>query len=90
MQDKKQILNTEKIYVKLLDEDIEVYRPVNAVRVDDLIYQILDDDKQAYKDSSEEWEFGKNDIVQCIYKNLREGNRKKEPTLIAIKKIETT
>jgi len=86
MQDEKQILNTEKIYVKLLDEDIDVYRPVNAEKLGNKLYKILDDSDKAYKDYLEIWEYKTGDIVECTYKNLSEGKKKKEPTLIAIKK----
>jgi len=87
MQEENQISNIEKIYVKLLDEDIDVYRPVNALKIDNDIYKILDDNIQAYEEYLEEWEFGKDDIVKCIYRELSEGKKKKKSTLVAVEKL---
>jgi len=83
MRDEKQITNIEPIYVKLLDEDIDVYRPVNAIKINDCIYKIIDDDQKAYQEDGEVWEFKKGDIVKCSYKNLSQGAGKKKPTLVA-------
>ena len=88
MQEENQIRNTEKIFVRLLDEDIDVYRPVNAVKIGDNKYEILDDDIQAYNDDLEEWEFAKGDVVQCVKKPLSQGNEKNKLTLVVIKKID--
>ena len=83
MRDEKQISNIEPIYVKLLDEDIDVYRPVKAIKINDYIYKIIDDDQEAYKEDGEVWEFKKGDMVKCSYKNLSKGSGKKKPTLVA-------
>ena len=83
MRDEKQITNIEPIYVKLLDEDIDVYRPVNAIKINDCIYKIIDDDQKAYQEDGEVWEFKKDDIVKCSYKNLSKGADKQKPTLVA-------
>jgi len=85
MQEENQILNTKTIYVRLLDEDIDVYRPVKALKLKDNLYRILDNDKVAYSDCLEEWEFKQGDVVKGINKYLSEGNKSKEPTLVAIK-----
>ena len=89
MQEENQIIDTKTIYVKLLDEGIDVYRPVKAFRLKNDFYQIIDDDKKAYEDAFEEWEFKQGDIVSCMEKPLSEGIKKKEPTLIAVKKVGT-
>ncbi len=45
----------EKIFVKLLDEGTNVYRPVNAEKLAENIYMILNNN--AYDRDSERWEF---------------------------------
>lgn len=44
----------EKIYVKLIDEVVAVWRPVSAVRVGHSIYRILPED---FDPDIETWEF---------------------------------
>lgn len=87
-EDKKsKILNSKIIHVKLLDEDIDVYRPVQAIEIDDYQYKIIDDDKKAYSDFLEKWEFKKNDIVECEYKVLNPDSNQKKLRLVAVKKL---
>jgi hypothetical protein len=54
-----------KIYIKLLDEDIDVWRPVEAKKLSTDIYQIIEENINA----SEHWEFNYHDVVKCIDKN---------------------
>jgi hypothetical protein len=51
-----------EIYVALLDEGVDVWRPVQAERVSDEMYRILD---QHYQRSIETWQFGPGDVVLC-------------------------
>jgi hypothetical protein len=45
--------STETIYVKLLDEGMDVWRPVQAVRVSGQAYEII----AQHVDETETWEF---------------------------------
>lgn len=49
------------IYVRLLDEGIEVFRPVKASHVKEKLYRILD---EGFDPESEIWEFLPETIVQ--------------------------
>jgi hypothetical protein len=51
-----------EIYVALLDEGVNVWRPVQAERLRDSMYRILD---QHYDRSIETWQFGPGDVVLC-------------------------
>lgn len=53
----------ETIYVQLMNEGTIVYRPVAAQKIDEAIYEILQDDMVVL---GEEWEFhnGSNVIVE--------------------------
>lgn len=46
---------SETIYVHLLDEEIDVWRPVPARRVQDNVYVVEGED--IYDPATEEWEF---------------------------------
>lgn len=48
------------LYVFLLDEDVDVWRPVKAVRLHDNVYQITE---QLYDREIEKWEFGPGEQV---------------------------
>jgi uncharacterized protein YuzE len=55
----------QEIYVRLLDEDIDVWRPVQAAEVSDGVYRILD---QHYNREIETWEFdiGATVVVELV------------------------
>ncbi len=59
---------TETIFIKLLDEDIDVWRPVNAEAVSLDIYKILDCNNETI--ANENWEFKPGDLVRCSPKIL--------------------
>jgi len=67
----------ETIYIKLLEEGTTVYRPVNALKLKDGIFKILDK-----PETDEVWEFQFNAIVRCIEKKLSG-----DFCLIAIEKV---
>ncbi len=52
----------ENIYVRLLDEGVEVRRPVRAEHVGGDVYRIVD---QPYERDEETWEFEPGDVVRC-------------------------
>jgi hypothetical protein len=53
---------SEEIYVKLLDEGTDVWRPVQASRVAENVFVI---DDQPYDRSIERWEFEPGERVLC-------------------------
>ena len=59
-----------EIYVKLLDEGVDVWRPVRAEHLQDDIYSIID---QPYDRETESWEFEPGDEVMCEVIDLYEG-----------------
>lgn len=54
---------TTNIYVKILNEDIPVCRPVKAVCLNENIFRIVD--QTDFEKIDEILEFGLNDIVVC-------------------------
>ena len=85
MQEERLIMDIEKVYLKLLDEGVDVYTPVNAEKIDNFFYKILDDDRKAYEKFLEKWEFKTGDIVRCKTKKLSIG-KKKSLVLVAIER----
>jgi len=70
----------ETIYINLLEEGTTVYRPVEAIKLDDNIYQILGED--IYCPEDETWEFLPGEIVKAEYRKLSDGL-----FLVAIKNV---
>lgn len=51
-----------QIFVRLLDEAVDAWRPIRAERVDGDRYRIIE---QKYDRDIERWEFGPGDRVVC-------------------------
>ena len=60
----------DEIYIALLDEGTEVWRPVEAVRVSQNVYRIISENPNP---EDERWEFARDDLVQCRAKTLSNG-----------------
>ena len=58
------------IYVALLGEGTDVWRPVEAENLGNGLYRILD---QPYEPANETWQFAPGDLVQCEVIHLSEG-----------------
>ncbi len=70
------------IYVYLLEEGTDVWRPVQAVPVENDTYRIV----SLNLDSEDErWQFTTGDVVRCIRKTLHDTKAKK--CLVAVEKI---
>jgi len=52
----------ETIYVRLLHEGSEAFRPVPAIKISDTVYQI--DPAAPYNEEDETWEFGPGSKVE--------------------------
>jgi hypothetical protein len=61
---------TVQIYVALLNEGTDVWRPVQAVTVEESIYQVAPEQEP---DSDETWEFQPGDFVRCELKTFSDG-----------------
>lgn len=70
---------TEQIYVGLLDEGVDVWRPVRAERLRGNVYRIAD---QPYDREVESWQFEPGDHVLCELIESSEG-----PILAATRKV---
>lgn len=57
-----------RIYVLILNEGIDVWRPVDALQISEGIYKIAESNQ--YDASDEEWEFRPGDIVLCQERSL--------------------
>jgi len=64
-------MTAEEIYVALLDEGVDVWRPAPAYRVDDATFVLLRPDD--YDPEDETWEFPPGAMVECEHKNIRDG-----------------
>ena len=60
-------MSTVTIYVRLNDEAVDVWRPVNAKREVD-VYRIL-----SATPEDEDWEFPSGALVRCELRNLGDG-----------------
>ena len=63
-------MKKSEIYVSLLNEGINVWRPVSAEFISDNLYQILGEVPEG-----EEWQFQPGEIVECKEAELSESKR---------------
>lgn len=68
------------VYVSLLDEGIDVWRPANATQVGPMTYLL---EPQSYDANHERWEFLPGTIVECQHKQLSGGM-----VLVAVRQAE--
>jgi hypothetical protein len=72
----------ETIYVRLLDEAVDVWRPVTAEALGGERYRIISDNTDP---EDEKWEFQTGDVVHCVEKELMDGT-KSISRLVAVSK----
>lgn len=65
------------IYVELLDEGVECWRPVEAERIEGDLYRIL-----GAPSDDERWAFPSRSIVRCSHRVLQDG-----PTALGIVRL---
>ena len=70
--------NEMTIYIPLLNEGINVWRPVQAKEIGSNVFEIV----SVNDDTDEEWQFNHGERVKCTYQELSEGKR-----LVATEKI---
>lgn len=61
---------SQEIYVALLAEGTDVWKPVQAILAGDDLYQII---SQNAGSTDERWEFGTGDVVRCVWKTFASG-----------------
>ncbi len=59
------------VYVRLIDEGSDVFRPVDARRLSDHVFEITDE----WQDPDEVWEFTCGDHVFCIDHTFKDGSQ---------------
>jgi len=64
------VTDRTQIFVRLLDEGVDVWRPVRAELVDDAVYRIV---AQDYDRELETWEFEPGDRVLCEWVESTDG-----------------
>lgn len=64
------MIPTHTIFVRLLNENVDVWRPVQAVLLGDDVYHIIE---QPYDRSNEQWQFEPGTAVKCKYTLLSDG-----------------
>jgi len=62
---------TETVYVKLLDEGVDVWRPVPATRLPDGSFELSQ--PEWYDPEDEIWEFPPHSRVKCTAKSFADG-----------------
>lgn len=70
------------IHVKILNEDVDVRRPVSAERLTATRIRI---DPAAIVPDDETWEFGPGQVVECIQRNSSNG-----VCLVAVRAVDQT
>ena len=70
----------KEIYVYLLDEGIDTWRPVEAEHIEGDRYEIISENN----DETEKWQFSKGDHVICNETVFEDGTK----GLVAIQKVE--
>lgn len=72
---------SDTIYVELLYEGVDVWRPVEAENLGNATYRLIA--PADYDAAIEEWQFKPGTLVRCEMRLLRDG-----PTLVAISEVE--
>jgi hypothetical protein len=63
-------MKTERIYIYLRNENVDVWRPVNAIPLGNNIFRIPE---ETIVPEDEDWEFTPGQTVRCRDQNLSEG-----------------
>lgn len=66
-------MDTTTIYVRLLDEGTDVFRPTQGESVREGVYRLLP--TQDYDPEDERWEFLPGQVVKCELVSLHGGER---------------
>jgi hypothetical protein len=72
---------TTTVYVALLDEHVDVWRPVQAEHVAGDLYRLTGE-----RPDDEVWPFSPGDVVRCQARSLSGDSARLEPVLVACEK----
>jgi hypothetical protein len=61
---------SEEIFIRLLNEDVDVWRPVQAERLREGVFRII---QQPYDHELEVWEFEPGAVVACTCSEAPDG-----------------
>lgn len=75
----------EEIFVYLLNEGTDVWRPVKARKISQYVYQIIGIDDEH---SDEQWEFTEGSLVDCVEKTLSGRFGEVEKCMVAVRRLE--
>jgi hypothetical protein len=70
----------EEIFVRLLNEGTDVWRPTTGRRVDNMVFEVLPTPEYEYQD--EDWEFVPGTIVEC-----EEQQRGEDRIVVAVRQV---
>jgi len=73
------------VYVYLMNEGTDSWRPTNALSLDGELYQLLPTPN--YSEEDEEWEFAPGAIVRCETKWLHAETSTPTPCLVAVEQV---
>ena len=74
----------DTVYVALLNEGIDVWRPVEAMKIDNMTFQLIGPvGGKRYNPEDEDWAFTPGTVVICEYRTFQDGVR----GLVAIAKV---
>lgn len=59
------------VFVRLINEGVDVFRPVDAKRISDHVFEIIDE----WQGLDEVWEFTCGDLVLCIDHTFQDGSQ---------------
>jgi hypothetical protein len=61
--------SSDQVYVRLLNEGTEAWRPVPAIRLADGLYRL-----SGTRVDDEEWEFESGTLVRCVHDRFSDGS----------------
>lgn len=75
-------MTIEEIYVYLLDEGTDMWRPAHALRLDDGLYCLLWTPR--YDPEDEKWEIVPGTVVRCELRTLRGRGNEPSECMVAV------
>ena len=78
------MIKEETIYVYLLDEGTDVWRPVKAIQVRQNLYKIVSENRAS---EDENWQFSTGDLVRCELQPLSDTDDYQDE-LVAVERVD--
>jgi hypothetical protein len=79
--DGREMSNTVTVYVELLGETVDVWRPVQAEHVGGDLYRLTGE-----QPDDEAWPFAVGEVVKCKTRQLSDDGGRRGPVLVAYEK----